>query len=247
MKPQQTDDRVRPEFVALLGFGAAALLFIAWALTRSAPPAELSPHKKAPAPVAHPASTRSRESSRVNSDAPAPFEPAQLPAATPEPAPTNTQTLPSAAPASLIFTPHMAPVPQRSAAARQEKLRQVVGESNLTSAGSTLETRWGIQVRSLGLSMGNAMLDLRYKVVDPQKAVSLVNGNTRAFVFDPETGATIFMPSPPKEGAFPPSGNRLSAGKTYFAAVANPRGTFKSGNKVSLVIGDCVLADLEIK
>ena len=141
----------------------------------------------------------------------------------------------------------MAPVPQRSAATRQEKLRQVVGESKVTSTGSTLETRWGIQVCSLGLSMGNAMLDMRYKVVDPQKAVSLINGNTRAFVFDPASGATIFMPSPPKEGAFPPSGNRLSAGKTYFAAVANPRGTFKSGNKVSLVIGDCVLADLEIK
>jgi len=247
MKPQQPDDRVRPEFVALLGCGAAALLFVFWALTRSDSTAETLPPKKAPAPVAHQASARMNRPSLPSSDTPAPAFPAQLAAAASVAAPPATQTLPGAAPASLIFTPHMAPVPQRSAAARQEKLRQAVGESKLAPAGSTLETRWGIRVCSLGLSMGNAMLDLRYKVVDPQKAVSLANGNTRAFVFDPASGATIFMPSPPKEGAFPPSGNRLSAGKTYFAAVANPRGTFKSGSKVSLVIGDCVLADLEIK
>lgn len=114
-------------------------------------------------------------------------------------------------------------------------------------SGSTVETRWGIQVCSLGLSTGNAMLDLRYKVVDPRKAVALINGNARALVFDPVTGTTVFMPSPPKEGAFPPSGYRLSAGKIYFATVANQRGVFKSGSRVSLVIGDCVLPDLVIK
>ena len=95
--------------------------------------------------------------------------------------------------------------------------------------------------------MGNAMLDMRYKVIDPKKAISLVNGNTRAYVFEPVTGAMLFMPSPPKEGCFPPSGNRLNTSKIYFATAANQRGVFKSGSRVSLVIGDCVLSDIIVE
>ena len=148
-----------------------------------------------------------------------------------------------------MVTTHMAPVAQRSVAARQEKLLKAVGMAPpaANGAANSLEERWGIQMGSLKLSTGNAMLDMRYKVVDTKKVISLANGNTRAFLFDPASGKTLFLPAPPREGAFPPSGNRLSTGKTYFAAIANPQGVLKTGSKVSLVIGDCVLPDLVVE
>ena len=233
MKTQTTDDRVRPGFVVLLVGGLAVILIPAWLLTRTPPAATAPAVVKAAPPVAEapaPAMRTSGYAARA----------AAARAAVSVPVPLST------APTTPVIGQHMAPLPRRSVATRQEKWMKLVGAATPSATGSTLEDRWGIQVCSLGLSMGNAMLDMRYKVVDPGKAISLVNGNTRAFVFDPASGATLFMPSPPKEGAFPPSGYRLAAGKTYFAAVANQRGVLKSGSKVSLVIGDCVLSNLTI-
>jgi len=207
---------VRPGFVAFLVCTAATILVSAWLLTK--------PPSTAEAPAA------AAEASAPPAAVKTPVHARRLPDA-PRPAPIVQVASPATPASTLIFPTHMAPVPRRSAASRQEKLLKSIGTTPLLSTGSSLEERWGIQVCGLGLSTGNAMLDMRYKVINSRKALSLVNGNTRAFVFDPATGATLFIPSPPKEGAFPPSGNRLSAGKTYFAAVANQRGVLKSGSK----------------
>lgn len=112
---------------------------------------------------------------------------------------------------------------------------------------TTLEDRWGIQVCSMRLSMMNSIVDLRYKVLDPDKAASLANGKTAAYILEPVTGARLVMPTPPKEGAFPPSANKLVAGKTYFSMVSNQRGALKSGDVVSVMIGDSLATNLTIE
>ena len=80
--------------------------------------------------------------------------------------------------------------------------------------------------------MGKAFLDLRYKVVDPVKASKLAGGTTSAFLVDSGSGALLLMPKPPGEGAFPPTGNRLASGRTYFALVANPQKLVRSGSEL---------------
>ena len=59
--------------------------------------------------------------------------------------------------------------------------------------------------------MGNTFLDLRYEVIDPDKAASLVTGNVCAYIQDVGTGTRFFIPAPPGEGAFPPSVNRFTS------------------------------------
>ena len=116
-----------------------------------------------------------------------------------------------------------------------------------SASPANLEQRWGIRVNGARLAMGNAFVDVRYEVTDTQKASLLSNGTMRAYLFDPASGSKLFMPAPPKEGAFPPTGYRLATGKVYFAVAGNPHGLVKSGSKVDLVVGDAKTTDLLIE
>jgi hypothetical protein len=80
------------------------------------------------------------------------------------------------------------------------------------------------------MAMGEAFLDLRYKVVDENKASKLARGTTGAFLVDSASGALLPMPKPPAEGAFPPTGNHLVNGRTYFAMVVNQGKLVHSGS-----------------
>jgi hypothetical protein len=111
----------------------------------------------------------------------------------------------------------------------------------------SLEDRWGIQVAAVRLSMANSTVDLRYKVIDPEKAARLADGKTQVYLVDQSTGKKLTMPTSPKEGTFPPTANKLSAGKTYFAVVANKGGILRSGSIVDVMIGDSLAANLTIE
>lgn len=123
---------------------------------------------------------------------------------------------------------------------------------------TALEEPWGIQVSSIRLTKADAAVDLRYKVVAPEKAALLAADKTTAYLIDQASGAKIQMLASPQEGAwptntrartaarmmhqageFPPPANRLAAGKTYSLLLPNPGGMVKSGSKVALVVGNC--------
>jgi hypothetical protein len=111
----------------------------------------------------------------------------------------------------------------------------------------SLEDRWGIQVAAVRLSMANSTVDLRYKVVDADKALRLANGKTQACLVERSTGKKLIMATRSKEGSFPPTSSKLITGKTYFAMVANPGGILQSGSQVDVMIGDSVAANLTIE
>jgi len=90
-------------------------------------------------------------------------------------------------------------------------------------------------------------VDLRYKILDPAKAAQLGNGKIPAYIVDRATGTKLIMPTPPKEGAFPPTSHSLVAGKTYFSMVSNQGGVLKSGSQVTVVIGGSEATDLTIE
>ena len=68
----------------------------------------------------------------------------------------------------------------------------------------TLEETWGIELSSMRLSMAGTIIDVRFKVTDVDKARKLADGKTIAYLLDLESGSKLQMPSPPREGAFPP-------------------------------------------
>jgi hypothetical protein len=134
---------------------------------------------------------------------------------------------------------------RRSRFAQQAKVEQPAPPAPPPPA--SLEDKWGIQVCAVRLSMMNSIVDLRYKVLDPEKAVLLADGKTPAYIVEPASGTKLIMPTPPKEGAFPPTANRLAAGKTYFAAVSNQRGLLKSGDVVNVLVGSSLATNLTVQ
>lgn len=114
----------------------------------------------------------------------------------------------------------------------------VVKQKATTRPPVTLEEKWGVQVTSMRMTMADSAVDLRIKVLDPVKAASLADGKTKAYLVNEVSGKRIMMPTPPKEGAFPPTSNKLIAGKTYFALLGDPGKSLQRGSKVTLVIGD---------
>ena len=165
----------------------------------------------------------------------------------PIPAPVR-KTAAAKAPRHPIDWQRVKPAPRGAAVSVLAALQKPVqAPPPVVSHAPSLEDSWGIQVSSVRLAMGNSMVDLRYMVVNTEKAAQLAGGTIRAYIQDCTTGTRLFMVPPPKEGAFPPTGNRLSPGKTYFAMVGNKNGVLKSGNKVNIVVGDALVTNVIIE
>lgn len=117
----------------------------------------------------------------------------------------------------------------------------------------TLEGEWGIRVSSVGLTMAGAAVDFRYTVVDSEKALLLAQGTAEAYLIDQATGAKMSLAPPTLQGpsaahsrarmarqggSFPPSPNRLAAGRTNSLLLPNPGGMLRSGSAVTVVVGN---------
>ena len=121
---------------------------------------------------------------------------------------------------------------------------------------STLEEMWGIQVTGIGLTRANSTIELRYKVLAPEKATLLADSQSEAYILDHASGAKIPLRSPQPEGpfsqhsrarsaalmmreagSFPPTPSRMVPDKVYSVLLPNPGSVVKGGNKVALVVG----------
>jgi hypothetical protein len=164
------------------------------------------------------------------------------------PAPEAKVAAPAKVPLSPVAWRREMPLPRGTAVSKRATAQKSpVPQLPQAPSGRNLEERWGIRVRDAQLTMGNAFLNLRYEVVNPRKAEMLASGNTRAYVLDRATRTKFYMLPPPKEGAFPVTGDRLTTNKTFFAMVGNRRGILKSGGIVNIVVGDAVLPDVAIE
>lgn len=81
------------------------------------------------------------------------------------------------------------------------------------------------------------MLDLRYRVVDPQRAGSLLAKDSQAYLVHERSGQRLPVPTTPKAGALRTTG-QPRAGRSYFALFSNPGRVVQRGDQVAVVLGD---------
>lgn len=108
------------------------------------------------------------------------------------------------------------------------------------------EERHGIQVESIRVSAEGYMLDFRYRVVDKTKAEDLFSKDMKPYIIDQKSGARLIVPSPPKVGSLSQTSNPPVEGKIYFILFANPGRIVKSGDKVTVVVGDMEIKDISV-
>lgn len=111
---------------------------------------------------------------------------------------------------------------------------------------SELENKWGIKILAARRTAANCMIDLRYRVLDPEKAAPLLDSRLNPYLVDEQSKNTLPVPVPPKVGPLRNTKN-CKANTNYFLMFANPCGLLKKGSLVSVVIGDMKVEHIAIE
>ena len=117
--------------------------------------------------------------------------------------------------------------------AAQAKVPQIV-------SAAALEQRNGVRITHVAVSGAGGLVDLRYQVVDPERA-SALHGTLPELV-DETTGADVDKPfmGHRHSGAF-------KAGHTYFVLFENPGNLVQRGTRVTVVLGGLRVAHVKVQ
>jgi hypothetical protein len=111
-----------------------------------------------------------------------------------------------------------------------------------------IEARWGVRIEGLRLTADGYMIDSRYRVVDPGRALAVADAR-QAPVLSTPAGARLFVPSPPRIGSLRQTARNgtLHADRVYFVLFANPARYVQRGDRVSIAIGVFRVDDLPVE
>jgi hypothetical protein len=105
----------------------------------------------------------------------------------------------------------------------------------------------GIHVTGLRVSAGGFMIDLRYRVVDTERARILLDKKAPAYLVDEATGLKFGVPNTAKLGRLRAGAqNRIYTDRDYGMLFGNPGNYLKRGAVVTLVAGDIEIPHLTI-
>jgi hypothetical protein len=126
---------------------------------------------------------------------------------------------------------------------------QLGGCAGAPVAQASPESAYGIHIEALRLSAAGAMLDFRYRVIDPVKAVPVLDGRVQPYLFDSLRGAKLAVPDTPVLGRMRQTSrnHKISTKHTYFIIFANPGKAVKSGDRVTLLLGQIKVADVTVQ
>lgn len=136
---------------------------------------------------------------------------------------------------------------QLSGCASHPDRQSAVPAALVSQTDKSAAERLGIEVTAMGLSAAGYMIDLRYRVLDPEKAAPLLSRKIRPHLVDETSGAVLAVPNSPKLGAIRQTDARPKIGREYFVLFANPGRLLQPGARVSLVMGDTKLENLTVQ
>ena len=108
-----------------------------------------------------------------------------------------------------------------------------------------LSEKWGIELVAMRSTAAGHMVDFRYKVLDAEKAAPLFKRQTKPYLIHQASGKVLAVPNTAKLGSLRNS-NTPQNGRTYWMFFGNHHRLVKSGDKVTVAIGDFRAADIEV-
>ncbi|MDD5556969.1 MAG: hypothetical protein PHN82_06945 [bacterium] len=105
-------------------------------------------------------------------------------------------------------------------------------------ARARISDRWGVEVESARLTAAGRMVDVRLRVLDPEKAAPLLDRAVKPRLIEETTGAVLPIPAYPKVGSLRQTTLEPIGGRTYFIIFSNAGGTVRRGGRVTVEIGD---------
>ena len=115
-----------------------------------------------------------------------------------------------------------------------------------SSQRSADEIALGITILGIIPTSGGYMLDFRYRVDDPDKSAPMFVRKTIPYLIHEKNGAKYMVPAPAKIGPMRQTTRNPQQGRHYFIFFANPSGAIKSGDLVTVVLGDYRFPHLKV-
>lgn len=111
----------------------------------------------------------------------------------------------------------------------------------------SLKEKWGVGDFKVRHTSAGYMLDIRYRVFDSAKAKPLFSRKLRPFVIEEASAVKYGVPASPKVGFLRQAPSHIKENKEYFLMIANPGKKIKTGDKLTLVIGDFRVEHLTVE
>jgi hypothetical protein len=122
------------------------------------------------------------------------------------------------------------------------------GVAPVTVAMPGVHDALGVKVEAVRLSAAGYMIDVRYRVLDVDKARPLFDRKARPLLLEEGTGAQLAVPNAPKLGQLRTTSVRnVKADRTYSMVFANPGRYVERGKQMSLVIGEARIDGLVVQ
>ena len=106
---------------------------------------------------------------------------------------------------------------------------------------------FGIDPVALRLTANGTMLDLRYRVTDPQRAADLLDRSHSVYLLHEPSGKVLPVPVMAKLGPMRQITRNPKPGKVYFILFSNGGELVRSGDLATLVLGDKRLRHLRVE
>ncbi|MDD5364932.1 MAG: hypothetical protein PHR30_06290 [Gallionellaceae bacterium] len=108
---------------------------------------------------------------------------------------------------------------------------------------------YGIRVDSLHLSAHGYILDLRYRVLDKEKAAPLLDAHKKVYLVDDAHGAKLGVPESPIIGGMRQTSRNhvIYTDRDYFILFVNPGRAVRVGDTLKLAIDDTRIAELKVQ
>lgn len=136
----------------------------------------------------------------------------------------------------------------REALTKANERRREILKPDPAINNRVLAEKWGVEVIGIKRTAGGYMLDFRFRVVDAEKSLPLFDHRIKPYMVADKSDIKLPVPMANKVGAFRPTnrGKNIKADKIYYMLFANPDNYVKSGEKISVVIGDFKVEDLTV-
>lgn len=135
----------------------------------------------------------------------------------------------------------------QQAAVGRVAAHQAAGSACWADPAQSLADRWGIEPVGTYVSAGGHIVDFRYGILDPEKSAAVAARQVKPYLIHQDSGAKLCVPTSAKIGPLRQTTMKPTRGRIYFVLFANPGGLVKTGNKVSVVMGDCRVEDLLVQ
>ena len=112
----------------------------------------------------------------------------------------------------------------------------------------SLREKWGVEVLGIQATAAGYMLDFRYRVHDAEKAAPLLDRRIKPapYIIVEKDNAKLEVPVTSKLGALRQTTFDVKANRNYFVLFSNPARHVRSGDQVTVVIGDFVVEHLSV-